>query len=98
MAEIALSIKLALTDLFDEIRLSFGYYENQSGRGIDNVYISGGGANLIALEDAFREAFGLKLERWNPLSFLNVDAATIDSGKPAGVNSSFAVAAGLALR
>lgn len=97
-AEVVLSAKAALASLVDEIKLSFGYHENQSGRGIDGIYISGGGAGFIGLEEAFNDAFGSRPERWNPFQFLNIDPSVINVDEIARTNGSFAVCAGLALR
>jgi type IV pilus assembly protein PilM len=97
-AEVSLSAKAALASLVDEIKLSFGYYENQSGRGIDGIYISGGGADFIGLAEAFNDTFGSKPERWNPFQFLSIDPSAVNIEEIAKVNGSFAVCAGLALR
>jgi type IV pilus assembly protein PilM len=96
--EIRLCAKAALASLVDEIKLSFGYHENQSGRDINQIYISGGGAGFIGLEEALSEAFGSKPERWNPFQFLDINPSGINVDEIARINSSFAVAAGLALR
>lgn len=97
-AEVGTCAKAALSSLLDEIKLSFGYHENQSGRGVDEIYLSGGGAGFIGLEEAFRDTFGSKPERWNPLQFLDIDSSGINMDKITGLNSSFVVAVGLALR
>ena len=96
--EIRICAKAALASLVDEIKLSFGYHENQSGSGIDQICISGGGAGFIGLEEALNEAFGAKPERWNPFQFLDINPSGIDVDEIARSSSSFAVAIGLALR
>lgn len=96
--EAALSAKGSLAGLVDEVKLSFGYYENQNGRGIDGIYISGGGMGFIGLEEAFNEALGSKPERWNPFQFLNIDPAVVNVDEIARTSGSFAVCVGLALR
>lgn len=96
--EVSLCVKAALASLVDEIKLSFGYHENQSGRGIDAIYISGGGAGFMGLEEAFNDTFGSKPEKWNPFQFLNIDPSAIDADEIAAASGSFAVCAGLALR
>jgi Tfp pilus assembly PilM family ATPase len=90
--------KSAIVSLVDEIKLSFGYHENQSGKGIDEIFISGGGAGFPGIEDVFHETFGIKPERWNPFKFLTVDPLVINTDDLARLNSCFAVCAGLALR
>ncbi|MBU0881057.1 MAG: pilus assembly protein PilM [Candidatus Omnitrophica bacterium] len=91
-------VKSALVSLVNEIKLSFGYHENQSGKGVDEIYISGGGAGFAGMEEAFSETFGIKPERWDPFKFLTVDPSAINMDAPARPRSSFAVCAGLALR
>lgn len=93
------STSKTVTDtLIDEIRLSFSYYENQSGRGIDEIYISGGGSNLSGIEALFHEAFESKPHLWDPLQFLDKTKYNADTRLLNEMKGSFAVAAGLALR
>lgn len=86
-------IRSVVSNLFDEVKLSFSYHENQSGKGIDEVYVSGGGSYLIGMEGMFQEFFGPKPIFWNAVKFLGADAAIPNNAK-----NYFAVAAGLALR
>ncbi len=95
-AGIGAGVKSAFVSLVDEIKLSFGYHENQSGKGVDEIYISGGGAGFAGMEEVFSETFGIKPERWDPFKFLTVEPSVINVD--ARGNSSFAVCAGLALR
>ncbi len=97
-AEVAIAAKSALTSLVDDIKLSFGYHENQSGHGIDQIFISGGGSSYVELDGAFYTAFGIKPEMWNPVEFLDIDPSVINVDEIAKINSSLAVAAGLSLR
>ncbi len=97
-SEVALTAKGVLAGLVDNIKLSFGYHENQSGHGVDQIYLSGGGSNFIGFDEAFQNAFGIKPEIWNPMQFLDVDPLKINVDEIAKVNSSFAVCAGLSLR
>ncbi len=92
------SAKFSLSNLMDEVKLSFDYHENQSGRAIDEICISGGGTALTGLEDAFQEVFGSKPRLWNPLEFLDASSAGIDAKMLEELKSSFGVAVGLALR
>lgn len=98
MSDVLACIKPVLSNLLDEIKLSFGYHENQSGRSIDEIYISGGGAGVVGLDDAFAEAFGMKPMRWNPFQFLDTNIPGIDTDALERDKNSFSVAVGLALR
>lgn len=90
--------KGVVNSLLDEIRLSFSYYENQSGCSIDDIYVSGGSAALAGLEGLFKEAFDSSPVFWNPFEFMDKTTAVAGSDMPATIKNSFAVAAGLALR
>jgi len=90
-------LKGVLLRLAEEIKLSFTYYENQYGKGVDEVYISGGTSDLKGLDVILKEATGLEYRRWDPLSPFEVSPdipkETLDKIRP-----SFAVCSGLALR
>lgn len=95
--EVLSAVKPAIGNLLNEVRLSFGYYENQSGRSIDEIYVSGGCAIMTGLEDSFQEAFGSKPRYWDPFGFLG--SAPQGAARPEdAVKGSYAVAVGLALR
>lgn len=95
--EVAGHVKPALAAILDEVKLSFGYYENQSGRSVDEIYVSGGSAGLAGLEDAFHESFVSKPRYWDPFQFLDKSQAAGAAGTDK-VKNYFAVAVGLALR
>lgn len=95
--EPAADAKTVYANLLEELRLPFSYYENQYGRNIDEIYLSGGASGMAGMEDALRETFGLKPAIWDPLKCLDA-AAGIDKHKLETESHSFAVAAGLALR
>ena len=89
-------LRPVFTNLLDEVKLSFGYHENQSGRGIDEIYVSGGSADMAGLDDLFQDALGSKPRRWDPFQFLR--APDIDTTALGSLKNSFGVAIGLALR
>ncbi|MDP3791822.1 MAG: type IV pilus assembly protein PilM [Candidatus Omnitrophota bacterium] len=90
--------KSMLNNLLDEMRLSFSYYENQSGMGIDEIYLSGGTSDLVGLEGAFHEAFESKPFLWDPTQFLDTSRVTQNADLIKKMSRSFAVAVGLAIR
>ena len=98
VADIATCAKGVLANLLDEIKLSFSYHENQSGRSIDEIYISGGAAGTVGLEEAFQETLGSKPHYWNPFEFAETGSSGVDMSALEKSKSSFAVAVGLALR
>lgn len=90
--------KSVANSLLDEMRLSFSYYENQGGRFIDEIYISGGSSGLAGLEILFQEAFESKPHFFDPLQFLDKSERSFDPDLIDKAKGSFATAAGLALR
>ncbi len=56
----------SLENLETQIRLSFDYYENQFGKGINGIYLSGGGSRQPGLEEHLKQAFGIEALAWNP--------------------------------
>jgi len=91
-------IRPALNSLLDEVKMSFSYYENQTGKGIDEIYVSGGGSDIVGLADAFQENFGSAPLILNPMHFAEVGLAGSDKGSLEKTGCSFTVAIGLALR
>jgi type IV pilus assembly protein PilM len=98
MQEVAGFVRPALISILDEVKLSFGYYENQSGKGVDEIYVSGGGAAMAGIDEAFQESFGSKPRYWDPFRFLDKSSVSVDASSLEKVKNSFAVAVGLTLR
>lgn len=96
--DVADCVKSVFNDLSDEIRLSFGYYENQAGKGIDEIYITGGTVKLVGLEQMFEEALGSKPIVWDPLAFTDTSSLIIKADLRNKSKEYFGVAAGLVLR
>ena len=96
--DITACTKGIVNNLLDEIRLSFSYHENQSGDGIEEIYVSGGSAKLIGMGSLFKDAFDSNPSFWDPLQFLDKTAVSTNAGLIENAKSSFAIAAGLALR
>ncbi|PIU41576.1 MAG: hypothetical protein COS99_04495 [Candidatus Omnitrophica bacterium CG07_land_8_20_14_0_80_42_15] len=83
--------------LIDEVRLSFNYYENQYGKGVDEVYVSGGSIKIEGLIPFLKESTGMEFKQWDPLSSFTVNPK-IPQGKLDKIRSLFAVCSGLTLR
>lgn len=94
----AVSVKSILANLLSELRLSCSYYENQSGRSVDEFYFSGGACSHAGLNEFFQESLNTKVNYWNPLKFAEADGKAADMNIINKENASFAVCAGLALR
>ncbi|MBU4375894.1 MAG: type IV pilus assembly protein PilM [Candidatus Omnitrophica bacterium] len=64
--EVSECVKTVLYTIADEIRLSFSYYENQSGRNIGRIYLSGGTAKGMNIGDILHERLDVDVELWEP--------------------------------
>ncbi len=88
----------SIEDLGNEIHLSFDYFENQFDRPVDDVLLSGGGARLPLVEQAFEKIFEKRTRRWDPTEELKVDESTVDVDALRENAGQLAVAVGLASR
>ncbi len=85
------------SNLANEIRLSFDYYETQGNPQITTLYLSGGGAYLNGSVDFFKENLSVDTVLWNPFANLDI-SEKIDKKYLESNASKFAIATGLALR
>lgn len=86
-----------LENLETQIRLSFDYYENQFGKGIDGIYVSGGGSRQAGLLERLSQAFGIESQIWDPAKNLVV-SPKVDNAALKESASQMAVCVGLAIR
>lgn len=97
LEEVDSAIKPALENLENQIRLSFDYYENQFGKGIDRIYLCGGASGQVGLDRHLVQALGIEVSFWQPTKALKVSPkVSQDSLKKSA--SQLAVCIGLALR
>ena len=85
-------------DLGSEIQLSLDYYENDVDSRVEEVFLSGGGARVPDLEEAFERILERRTMTWNPLEGFEIDGNLVDPAALSENAPSLAVAAGLALR
>ena len=96
-AEVYEIAKPILDNLVDELRLSFGYYENQYGTSINEIYVSGGMARLNNIMGHFEGNFDVKTTTWNPFAKFEI-SSDIDAKYLEAMQPQFAVSAGLVIR
>jgi len=80
-----------------QIRLSFDYYESQSGKGVDKLYISGGSSYLFNMVDFLQDSLAVDILMWDPFQDISIADGARDKEIDA-VPALFAVSMGLALR
>jgi len=87
-------------DLVDEIDKTFTFYEagDKKERKIEQIFLSGGLANLKVLPVAFEERFAVPTEIFNPFRNISFREKDFDSDLIKETPSLFGVAVGLALR
>lgn len=88
----------SIDDLGNEIHLSFDYFENQFDRPVDDVLLSGGGAQLPLVGDAFEKIFEKPTHYWDPSENLKVDTDGVDFDALRANVGQAAIALGLASR
>ena len=88
----------SIEDLGNEIHLSFDYFENQFDQEVEEVYLSGGGARLALLEEAFEKIFKKRTRSWDATENLKIRADTVDVDLLKENASQLAISVGLASR
>lgn len=97
LEEVNSAIKTALENLENQIRLSFDYYENQFGKGIDRIYLCGGASQQVELDRHLVQALGIEVSFWQPTKALKVSPKVSQESLKKS-SSQLAVCVGLALR
>jgi type IV pilus assembly protein PilM len=87
-----------LEDVCHEVRLSFDYYEQQFERGVDDVFVSGGGSKTAGLGEVFERALEKKPQRWDPTEAIPIAAERVNVNDLKENAAQAAVAMGLASR
>lgn len=91
------AIESILTNLTNEVRVSFDFYESQSTFSVAKIYLSGAGSLLLGLKDNLANLLGIEIEYWDPFKKINIPK-NIDSEKLKLLSNQLVVAVGLALR
>ena len=93
-------LAMNVRDLLDEIEKTFSFYEasEKRERKIEQIFLSGGLANVPNMVSAFEQKFRIKTEILNPFRNLQVDESKFDSIYLNEMAPIFGVAVGLATR
>jgi len=95
--KVIVAIESVLSNLTNEIRTSFDYYESQGSSSVAKIYLSGGGSLFAGLKDMLANQLGIEVEYWDPLRQISL-TENIDSEKLKIFSNQLGVAVGLALR
>ncbi|HTY45814.1 MAG TPA: type IV pilus assembly protein PilM [Patescibacteria group bacterium] len=91
------AIEAMLSNLANEVRLSFDFYESQSTATVAKLFLSGAGSLFVGLKDMLGGLMGSEIAYWDPLKAIPLSNG-LDPEKLKPVLPQLAVAVGLALR
>jgi type IV pilus assembly protein PilM len=97
LEKVVVAVESVLSDLANELRTSFDYYESQSTLSVAKIFLSGGGSKFLGLKDILTNLLGIEVDYWDPLRKI-ILADSLDTQKLKAQSSQLAVAVGLALR
>jgi Tfp pilus assembly PilM family ATPase len=86
-----------LSNLGNELRTSFDFYESQSTSSVKKIFLSGGSSFYGSLQGMLANLLGMEVAMWDPLKNFSF-AQEMDQGKVKAASGQLAVAVGLALR
>jgi type IV pilus assembly protein PilM len=95
--EVLAALEQALSNLANEVRTSFDYYESQNASSVAKIFLSGGGSLVPGIKEKLANLLGIELEYWEPLKAISI-SDSVDFKKIKALSGQFAVAVGLALR
>lgn len=90
-------IKIGVTNLANEIRTSFDYFETQGASSVTKIFLSGGSSLSLDLKDALSNLLGIDVELWDPLARIIISEG-IEPKEVRALAPQLGVAIGLALR
>jgi len=93
-------INFNIKDLLDEIDKTFSFYEagEKREKRIEQIYLSGGLAQLKNMARAFEQKFNIRTETFNPFRNIRYDEKKLDPVYQEEIAALFGVAVGLATR
>jgi type IV pilus assembly protein PilM len=93
-------VSFNVKDLLDEIDKTFSFYEagEKREKKIEQIYLSGGLAQLKNIASAFENRFNIKTEVFNPFRSVHYDERKLDPVYAQEMAALFGVAIGLAAR
>lgn len=96
--EVQEAVAPVIDDLANEVTLSFDFFESQSEKEVEEIFISGGGSQFFSLEPDFERIFGKKINRWDPTENFEIREAQVDKEALKKNASQLAIPIGLAAR
>ena len=75
---VANAVQPVLDEIAGEIQLSFDYFENQFDFAVEEVFLSGGGSQVVGLQETFERVFERDVKTWDPLVSIKVREDLVD--------------------
>ncbi len=92
-------LKPVVNELISEVRRSLIYYDNQTGKkGFGEITLTGGGALLSSIPEAFSSELGLPIKFLDPFKTLNMDRTDYPTLMMKEQSERLSLSVGLALR
>ncbi len=91
--------KDVLDRVFGEVRRSIHYHESRGKKNkVTKIFLTGGNAVRLQIEDPFLKVLELPIEKWNPLQDIEFDPGQLGSEFTESKGYALAIAIGLGLR
>ena len=88
----------AIEDICHDLNISIDYFENQYDRKVDEVFIAGGAAQTLGLDEILEKTVQKKVWKWNPAQYMELKMEDAAKEELIAHASSSAIALGLASR
>ncbi len=87
-----------LDDICHDINISIDYFENQYDRKVEEIFVTGGSANCVGLQETLERTVQKPVNRWNPVQHLETDLSQESMQELTDNSTQIAIALGLASR
>jgi Tfp pilus assembly PilM family ATPase len=87
-----------IEDICHDINISIDYFENQYDKKVDEIYLTGGGALTVGLQETLERTVQKPVTRWNPLQFFEQKLSAESAQELQDYASQGIIALGLASR
>ncbi len=87
-----------IEDICHDINISIDYFENQYDKKVEEIFVTGGGANCVGLHETLERALQKPVNRWNPAQQLELDLPDESSQELQDNSAQVSIALGLASR
>jgi len=87
-----------LDDICHDINISIDYFENQYDKKVEEIFVTGGSANCVGLQETLERTVQKPVNRWNPVQHLELDLSQESAQELQDNGAQISIALGLASR